>query len=139
MDIDQAHKIIEVTPEELKSFEKYISYDHILINMLCNMDIDYYKEAKEKSIIPKGKEEFKALLNDFINMFSIMTKMGSSPPKILYRGSSDNHLQIIPKNSFISTSLSRNTAQSFIAYGNGAISTYFVSEDVPVNGRLLAK
>ena len=132
MDINQANMIIKISPEEIKSFEKYISYDHALINMICNMDINYYREVKEKNIIPKDKEEFKSLLNDFVNMYSIITKIGTQAPRRLHRGSANNNLQITPKNSFISTSLSRNIAQSFMKNGEGVISTYSVPSEIPV-------
>ena len=131
MNIGQALEIIEVSPEEVKSVERYIGFMNFAINMLCNMDVSHYKKYKGHRLMPKNKDEFEALINDFVNIYSVMIKLNSSHPKKLYRGSSDNHEQLVPNNSFISTSSSRNIAQSFMEKDNGAISTYFVSSGVP--------
>ena len=47
MNLEKAKKMLEITPEEISSLQKYQGYRHTVINTLCNLNPETYKQLEK--------------------------------------------------------------------------------------------
>ena len=135
MDLEQARNLLKLTPQEIKSVERYLNSAHPRVNGVCNMDAIHYNiNNYDRLCIPGDKDKFEQSLQDFVNIYSVMVKLHNQSGTIrLYRDSLDDETQVVPENSFMLASTDfALVADLTTKYGNPALSTYIIPKDVPV-------
>lgn len=118
---------IQLTKEELKAIKDYTGYQHTAINIIGNLDYKKLQKNIEAGwIMPGKKEELKALIDKFINIYSVIYKKGeNSSLGIIYRGVTKSELRDFEQNGkinkILSTSCSEDIAKTFLPYEKGGL------------------
>lgn len=136
MNLEEAYENIKVTEEEEKSIRKYLGFNHSAINILSDFTAyNYCNVAREGWHLPETEEEFKANIENFVNIYSVMCKernQGELPINLI-RGTSTDYFQKIGGETkrFLSTTTKQEIAKRFCKYQDSAIVDIIVKDDVP--------
>ena len=95
MKVEEAKKILEVTPEDKSAIQKYLGFNYANVNVLGNFTIETYNMLESSGgsrKLPENAEEFRQAIEEFARIYEIIYKesKGKNIDKnnILIRGSS---------------------------------------------------
>ena len=152
MDLKEAKKKIEITPEERKAIEKYVNYKHTQMNILASFDVLKYLELKDKGWdllginYNSGKQDSTSEeigegilqeIEELSKVYSAMYKYSklATCPRYLYRGTSDKSARKLKAGEtydrLISTTTDLSIAKQFTKYGDDVLLTIKVNGSIP--------
>ena len=118
---------IPLTEDEIKAIQAYSGYKHTKINIIADLQPEKIKNLSKKGWdLEISREELKKLIEEFINIYSVIYKQGEYElSTTLYRGTTKDEVKNTTKEanikSIYSTSLSEDISKTFTEYQNGAI------------------
>ncbi len=136
MELEEAYRIMTVSPEERASIERYLGFKHTSINILADMTPGNYKRLDNAGWkLPETEDEIKDSITDFINIYAAMYKesKGRDTRMNLIRGTSRRNIPSMREeiHQMLSTSTDESIAKRFCEYGNAALIRFHVEEGVP--------
>lgn len=136
MELEEAYKAVQVTPEETASIKRYLGFQHTSMNILSDLEPTAYRYLQEAGwLLPESKKDVAEYIQDFVNIYSAMYKesYGRTLQRELIRGTSNKQassiLSSIPQ--MLSTSTSIDTAKTFCQYQDAALIHFRVRNPVP--------
>lgn len=132
-------KSLEISQEEVDAIRKYISFMHTNMNSMLDLNPEVLTKLKDKAwLIDLSKDSMKEHIDSFEKIYSAMYKYGkkhNGPYERLYRGTSRDEIDNLREGSkygrFLSTSTDESTARTFVEYGNGAIVSIQLGNNMP--------
>ena len=128
---------IPLTEDEIKAIQAYSGYKHTKINIIADLQPEKIKNLSKKGWdLDISREELKKLIDEFINIYSVIYKQGEyESSTTLYRGTTNDEVKNTTKEanikSIYSTSLSEEISKTFTEYQNGAIIRIETTRDLP--------
>lgn len=132
-------KSLEISQEEIDAIRKYISFMHTNMNSMLDLNPEVLTRLQDKAwLIDLSKDNMKEHIDSFEKIYSAMYKYGKKskgPYERIYRGTSRDEVDKLREGSnygrFLSTSTDRTIAQRFVEYGNGAVISIQLGEEIP--------
>ena len=132
-------KSLEISQEEIDSIRKYISYMHTNMNSMLDLNPEVLTKLKDKAwVIDLSKDNIKEHIESFEKIYSAMYKYGKKhggPHDKLYRGTSRDEIDKLKQGDnygrFLSTTTDETVAHTFVEYGNGAVVSMQLGNDIP--------
>lgn len=132
-------KSLEISQEEVDSIRKYISYMHTNMNSMLDLDPEVLTKLQDKAwVIDLSKDNMKEHIESFEKIYSAMykySKTHSGPYDRLYRGTSRDEIDKLSEGDsygrFLSTSTDETVAHTFVEYGNGAVISIQLGDNMP--------
>lgn len=132
-------KSLEISQEEIDSIRKYISYMHTNMNSMLDLDPEVLTKLQDKAwVIDLSKDNMKEHIESFEKIYSAMykySKTHSGPYDRLYRGTSRDEIDKLSEGDsygrFLSTSTDETVAHTFVEYGNGAVISIQLGDNMP--------
>ncbi len=136
MKVEEAKKILEVTPEDKSAIQKYLGFNYANVNVLGNFTIETYNMLESSGgsrKLPENAEEFRQAIEEFARIYEIIYKesKGKNIDKnnILIRGSSAGY--VLDNSHFLSTSRRVEVAKRFRSSDYGVLIDYELTDGVP--------
>lgn len=132
-------KSLEISQEEVDSIRKYISYMHTNMNSMLDLEPEVLTKLQDKAwVIDLSKDNMKEHIESFEKIYSAMykySKTHSGPYDRLYRGTSRDEIDKLSEGDsygrFLSTSTDETVAHTFVEYGNGAVISIQLGDNMP--------
>lgn len=146
MDLEEAKRKVNITPEERAAVEKYINMWHAEINSIIGFQAKQYVDAADEGWSLPGMdkqrkgdagEEVLDMIENAGMVYSAMVKSmyEYAPPHKLMRGTSNKEASRLSKgsvyNRILSTSTDEIKAKSFGRYGDAAFLRIIPGPDIP--------
>lgn len=132
MEVEEARKILEVSPEEESIVRKYLGFMYANVNILGTLDMHTYNRVSTMGggrKVPENAEELQDAIEQFVKIYEVMYKesKGQKINTVLRRGANTSY----DNSHFLSTSRSVEVAKRFCPADYGVLSNFYVEAGVP--------
>ena len=136
MNLEEAERIIDISPEEIDSIKRYLGFSHTGINILSDFTPENYRYLDKSGWkLPETEDDIKKAITDFVNIYAAMYKESKKGivSRNLIRGTSRKNIPNEGKEvyQFLSTSTDENVAKRFSRYGDAALVRFSIGDNVP--------